>query len=168
MRHTCWSMSILLVILIGCVHKEQRQSPLSIYIPIFENKTIQYGLEERITNLLIEELLKDDDLEISPQEETSTAVLKGEITSYQRTPISYDQNGGVKRYKVYLQIAFSLYSSMNQGVLFQKQIDETVTYASTESEETAIENALLNLAHDIARLIGQENDIIVNQEQEAR
>lgn len=156
------ALVLLCLILSGCAYNSNINVNTllpsyiqKIYIPIFENKTIQYGLEEKITNLVMEEFLKGERLEIGSKEDTSDMVLKGSLILYQRTPLSYNENSRVTRYKIYIEIIFSFYDLINKQLLFQKQISETVTYLPEESEDVAIEKALGNLAHYMANSIRQ-------------
>jgi hypothetical protein len=57
----------------------------------FTNKTQQFGLEEKITLKVIDELLKNGEYTVAP-ESASEGVIVGEITHYILTPIQYDVN----------------------------------------------------------------------------
>lgn len=57
----------------------------------FANKTQQFGLEEKITLKVIDELLKNGEYTVAP-ESAAQGVLVGEINHYILTPIQYDVN----------------------------------------------------------------------------
>ena len=65
----------------------------------FTNKTPQFGLEEKVTLALAEELLKNGEYTVVP-ENNADGVLIGEITNYILTPIQYDVNMVANVYKM--------------------------------------------------------------------
>lgn len=65
----------------------------------FTNKTPQFGLEEKVTLALAEELMKNGEYTVVP-EHNADGVLIGEITNYILTPIQYDVNMVANVYKM--------------------------------------------------------------------
>lgn len=65
----------------------------------FTNKTPQFGLEEKVTLALSEELMKNGEYTVAP-ENNADGVLIGEITNYILTPLQYDVNMVANVYKI--------------------------------------------------------------------
>jgi len=65
----------------------------------FTNKTPQFGLEEKVTLALSEELLKNGEYTVTT-ENNADGVLIGEITNYMLTPLQYDVNMVANVYKM--------------------------------------------------------------------
>lgn len=65
----------------------------------FTNKTPQFGLEEKVTLKVAEELLKNGEYTVAP-EDNADGVIVGEIAHYILTPIQYDVNMVANVYKI--------------------------------------------------------------------
>lgn len=65
----------------------------------FTNKTPQFGLEEKVTLKVAEELLKNGEYTVST-EDSADGVIIGEIVNYILTPIQYDVNMVANVYKM--------------------------------------------------------------------
>jgi len=131
----------------------------SIYIPIFVNQTFQYGLEDVITNMVIEEFIKDGRLEMVDKK-LAEAELKGTILFYERVPFSYDKEGNINKYKVSIKVRFGLTDLTENRLLWQEEWQEIVLYIpltssyqpkefDLTSEEEAIHNAFSKIAYVI-------------------
>jgi len=144
----------------SCVHTPIRILPehiKSIFIPIFTNQSFQYGLEESLTNMVIEEFIKDGRLDVV-ERKSADVVLTGTIISYEKVPFSYDTEGNVEKYKVSISVKFEFTDLHTNKLLWQEQYQEVVLYISPTSsykprefditsEQEAIHNALLKIAY---------------------
>ena len=144
----------------SCAHTPIRTLPehiKSIYIPIFVNQTFQYGLEEIVTNMVIEEFIKDGRLEVVDRK-SADAELTGTIISYERVPFSYNNEGDVDKYRVSISVRFELTDVTNNQLLWQEQYQEVVLYIPLTSsyepkdfditpEQEAIHKALSRIAY---------------------
>lgn len=147
----------IIISLSSCAHTPMRTLPehiKSIYIPIFINQTFQYGLEEVVTNIVIEEFIKDGRLEVR---ESADAELKGTVIFYEKAPFSYDKKGNVDKYKVTIMVSFGL---TDDKLLWQEEWQETVLYIPSTSsyeardfditsEQEAINKAISKIAYYI-------------------
>ncbi len=153
----------LLWVILGlssCGHTPIRTLPdhiKSIYMPIFTNQSFQYGLEEILTNMVIEEFIKDGRLKVTDRK-SANAELNGTIISYEKVPFSYDNEGNVNKYRVSVSVRFELTEVPNNRFLWQEQYQETILYISPTSsyqpkdfditsEEEAIHKVLVKIAY---------------------
>lgn len=114
----------------GCAHIPQPILPSHIkriHIPIFKNRTFRYGLEERLTNSVIEAFILDGQL-IVAKEEVSDGEIRGEFISYFKEPLSYDDEGYVTEYKLWVKVCLLLYDLHSKEVLWRDKIEEGVIY----------------------------------------
>lgn len=86
----------LLFAFVGCSKLEYRTRTLperiqSIYIPMAKNKAYEYGLEESLTNALIEEFLADGRLDVVPENRADVTLLVT-ITRYLITPKNFESD----------------------------------------------------------------------------
>lgn len=143
---------LAIVFWLGCTYNFKGFTVRDIYsiaIPVFENKTIKYGLEETFTKYVIDAFIKDNRLKVVDRDKAES-ILIGEIVSYNRVPFSYDGQANVKDYKIELSLKLT-YKDKEGKVILEKQITDWYAYSSQETEESGIEKLCEKLASDILR-----------------
>lgn len=71
----------------------------TVAVPIFENVTLEKGVEEMLTSEIINVLQENRQLSITAERNADSVIL-GKITHYRQTPFSYDASEAVQEYKV--------------------------------------------------------------------
>ncbi|HEV2297928.1 MAG TPA: LptE family protein [Candidatus Acidoferrales bacterium] len=66
----------------------------TIAVPSFVNRTPAYRIEQRVTNAVVSEFLARTKYHLVPSENGADAVLTGEITDIQVTPLLFDAASG--------------------------------------------------------------------------
>jgi hypothetical protein len=61
-----------------------------IAVPVLENRTSRYRIEQRMTDAVVHEFLARTKYRIVSKEDSADAVLRGEITSFEATPAVFD------------------------------------------------------------------------------
>jgi hypothetical protein len=64
-----------------------------IAVPLFEDNTGKPGIEQQVTEKVIEELLKRGRFEVIQTEAGADAVVKGRLTSYRAVPVGFSESG---------------------------------------------------------------------------
>lgn len=152
---------LLLPIIFSCAHlKEKPVIPehiKSIVVPIFVNKSTMFGLEEEVTNQIVNEFILDGRLLITSKREANSE-LKGEIISYHKEPLSYNEQGYCMEYKIWIQARLKFVDLSNQKVFWEDEKKGAAYYVpeniatqglSTETEEEALDRAILDLAKNV-------------------
>ncbi|MCK4352319.1 LptE family protein [candidate division WOR-3 bacterium] len=121
----------------------------SIAIPVFENQTIKYGIEEILTRFVIDAFIQDNRLKVL-ERKSADSILLGKIISYKRAPFSYNENAEVKDYKIELVIKLT-YKDKERKTIFEKELNEWILYSSEVTEEDGIENLCTKTSADILR-----------------
>ena len=88
----------------GCAYsfRQKSNAPFkTIGIESFENRTAEYGLTDRLTNIMAEAFINDGTLRVVPADKAE-AVLNGTLLRYERQPAQFDITDQVERYKVIL------------------------------------------------------------------
>ena len=80
-----------------------RQSYANVAVPLFENRSQEYGIRELLTEGIINGFIQDGTLEVV-NERRAEAVLRGTVLRYRREPYTYDINERVEQYRVYITI----------------------------------------------------------------
>jgi hypothetical protein len=124
----------------------------TVSIPILDNETIEYGLEEQLTEELVEEFVRDNHLNVVGAGE-GDSILEGAIADYRRSAYSYDQQEQVIQYQVEIWADMAFRDVARDEVIWEEQrIRGWGTYfAATETEEDGAERAIEELARDILR-----------------
>ena len=130
----------------------------NITISHFANKTIHYGIEEKLTNAVTNEFLRDGRLDIA-KEQQADAVLSGEISQYILEPVSYDEQDVIQQYKLWIMVNLVFTDSTTNTVLWEhKDMKGVVNYFVSssagelvETEDEAQDRLVDDLSVDIVR-----------------
>ena len=79
----------------------------SIAIERFDNKTSEYELADRMTDIVIDAFISDGSMKVVSSE-NADAVLVGILTQYDRKPFKYDENDQVESYSVTMTFDITL------------------------------------------------------------
>ncbi len=130
----------------------------SIAVNNFSNKTINYGIEEKLTVAVTDEFLRDGRLDIT-REQSADASLSGVITQYVLEPVSYDEHDVIEEYKLWVTVDLTFKDLTNGSILWEQQgMQGSVNYFVSsragellETEDEAQDRLVNNLAVDIVR-----------------
>ena len=131
----------------------------TIAIPVFKNDTLEEGVEETLTNAVIDEFVRGGKLKLV-SEDKADAILSGIVKTYKnKEAVTYDDQNNVSSYKVTVTVDIRLEDLVEDTVLWEKEgLSENADYAGgddvglTEEKENERE-ALEQLAEDLAQEI---------------
>jgi hypothetical protein len=107
----------------------------SIAIEPLENKTPEYGLTDRITEIIVDAFIADGSIKVVPAS-AADAILTGVLTRYQRVVETYDENDQVQQYKVVMDFEITLKKPDGQSDIWKQQMRQEGIYdAATQLEE---------------------------------
>ncbi len=126
----------------------------SISIPVFNNESLRYGLEETFTESVTNAFIEDNRLKVAA-EKASDAILLITIKTFERTPYSYDESENVKEYKISISADVLLEKRDSEEELFKNRaFTEWATYyPETEVEEDGIDRVAKKFSEKILRNI---------------
>ncbi|MFH1784007.1 MAG: LPS assembly lipoprotein LptE [bacterium] len=130
----------------------------SIAVHTFENSTIQYGIEEKLSISTTDEFLRDGRLDIGKREDAE-GLLTGTITQYVLEPVSYDEQDIIEEYKLWITVDLVFTDLVSNTVLWDEAgMEGSVNYFVTsragelvETEDEAQDRLVEELAEDIVR-----------------
>jgi len=123
-------------------------------IPVFENKSLKYSLEDTFTKAVTDAFIDDNRIKIA-SEKNADAILEVTIKTFDRTPYSYDESENVKEYKIKISADILLQKRETEEEIFKaNSFSEWATYYPlTEEEEDGIERVAKKFSEKILRNI---------------
>jgi hypothetical protein len=123
----------------------------TVAVPILENQTLDFGLEQDVTDAIIREFQDNATLRVVGEEEADT-IVRGAVVSYERPVVSYDAQGNPKEYKVRVVARLSYVNLRSKETEWEGDVEGWAVYNvdpetgefSTEGEARAA--AILNLS----------------------
>ena len=106
----------------------------AIAIERFDNKTAEYGLADRMTDLIIDAFIADGNMKIVSSDKAD-AVLIGSLVSYDRRPYTYDQNDQVQEYQVVMIFDIVLKKPSDDSEIWKEKMNQTGLYDVLEETE---------------------------------
>lgn len=131
----------------------------SIAVPFFKNHAQKPDIETIITTAVIDEFTNSNLAKVV--DENSEAVLKGVITEYILTPVSFSKNDVIQEYRLSIKLEVELVRIIDGKVLWQdKNVsdyeDFKVNTADIGETKAAELIAIKKMARDTARLIKEK------------
>lgn len=71
----------------------------TVAIPVFENGTTEYTIEQDVTDVVIEKFVADNHLRVV-DERSADAVIRGKITTYTNAVFGFQAQTGAQEYRV--------------------------------------------------------------------
>ncbi len=152
------AVALILAALTGCSHygfsASVRTHISSVAIPVLENETVEFAVDQGLTDALIEEFSDDNSLSIVGEDEAES-ILRGTIVRYSRPVLSYDAGGNPREYKVSIVAKLSYEDLTSSTIMWEDEIMGWAVYSVTgedgelTTEEEAQERAFEKIAQDV-------------------
>lgn len=143
----------VIFLFVGCsvytFNPKGKSSISSISIELFENTTAEYGIEDRMTEQVIEAFIDDGSIKVVP-EASAEAVLHGKLIKYERKPFEYDELDIVKSYSITMTFEIQLVNSLDNIEIWANNISQFGVYdIEEEVDEDGQLRAIEKLVDDI-------------------
>ncbi|KQC16093.1 MAG: hypothetical protein APR56_09965 [Methanosaeta sp. SDB] len=153
------ALLILLVLIVSCSHYQLGTTLpphlRTVYIPTFENKTYQPGIEADVTDAVITRFRQDGNLQPVGEDQADT-VVSGEITDWNRRVLGYTgrDEDNVEEYRLYVTATISFRERGTGRYLIRRQKIRGYTDFYLEGDLPSAEEAARPRAYqDLARNI---------------
>lgn len=121
----------------------------SIAVTQLENKTLEAGVADRITELVIDQMISDGKIDVVGPA-NAEAVLQGALTSYRRDADEFDETDIVTSYVVRLVVHLALVKPISNDTVWVATFENEGKYlAESEVEEDGQARAVERLVIDI-------------------
>ncbi len=144
----------LLALAAGCAYSFRGTLPdsiRSVQVRQFRSSVTEYGLEQEITGLVTEAIVRDGRLAI--QNEDPDARIEGSVVYFDRTAVSYTGSEEVEQYRLELRVTVSMdRTADNEYIIRNETISEWILYdPSSESFDSARERVVSQVSTQIVR-----------------
>ncbi len=124
----------------------------TIYIPLFDDQTAWPGLQEEMTNKVIDTFIRDNTLKVVDSEENADLILKGKILSINEERAAITQQETVKEVKLWVNVQVECLNTHTNKPLWKDQVRNfgLISGAGTlEERNAAISSAVDEIVQDI-------------------
>ncbi len=122
----------------------------SVAIPLFDDRTAEFGIKEQITDALIDEFIKENILQIR-DEQDANSIIRGTITRVTDVPYTFDASENVQEFKVNIYVDIEWYDQINNIALYEGKIVGWGVYPADapDDRELGLEEAVERLRTEI-------------------
>jgi hypothetical protein len=123
----------------------------SVAVPTFLNETLEYGLEEEITQAVIDKFTEDNNLRVV-SEERADSVVYGVIKAYKRRVAGFSAEEIASEYEIAIIIDVVVRDRVKSKELWKEEaLARTTNYFvdQVESEQQGRQQAVRQIAEDI-------------------
>lgn len=128
----------------------------TIAVPVFENATTEYTIEQEVTDAVIARFVADNHLKVV-DERSADAVIKGKITAYRNAVFGFSQSAQAQEYRVTLSVAVTFKDQVKNRELWSApDLVKTSNYyvvdtpgATAKTEIDGRKEAISKLAEEI-------------------
>lgn len=142
---------MVMLFLWGCIYSFSGYFPSNlrkVSVPVFQNKTIQYGIEDIVTRSFIDAIREDGRLTITDPQHAALRV-DGEITGYRKEPFVYDESGNVMGYKITISAHIVFFDISADSAYLDGRFSGWGTYdIGSETEEDGIRKAVAQIVQN--------------------
>jgi hypothetical protein len=89
-------------------------------VPIFQNSSLKYRVENRFTQAVIDEILKRQrGLHVTTSTQDADAVLTGDIRGFRASPTILDQQGRTRVWEMRIILSVTIKNNLTRKILYQ-------------------------------------------------
>jgi hypothetical protein len=151
----CFSLFTILLLISSCGYYSFKGSLPSyikkVAIPLFDNNTAYPGIQEDLTNKVIDEFISDNTLEVT-NERTADIIIRGTITSISQRAATVKKGETVTGYNLYVNVKVKCEDIKMNKSLWEKNINQYGIMSGGGSQverDAAIAEAIEKIAEDI-------------------
>ncbi len=124
----------------------------TVAVPVFENGTTEYTLEQDVTDAVIARFVADNHLKVVDQR-SAHAVVKGRITSYRNAVFGFSQTAQAQEYRVTLGISVTFKDQVkNRELWSEPDMVKTANYYVVDTPGDSARTELDGRKQAIAKL----------------
>lgn len=123
----------------------------TVAIPLFENRTPEFGITETLTDAVIDEFVRDGSLKLADRT-VADVLITGTITSVNDRAGAFDQQETVADIKVYVSVSIECMDQVKRQKMWSERITQFGTYDPAEGPDgrsSAYDQAFEKISQEI-------------------
>lgn len=123
----------------------------TVAIPLFDNRTAEFGIAETLTDAVIDEFIRDGSLKIADRGAADVLIL-GSIVSVSDRAGAFDEQETVQDVKVYLSVRVECTDQVKRQAMWEERITQFGSYDPAEGPNgrtNAYEEAFEKISQEI-------------------
>ncbi|OGC10098.1 hypothetical protein A2V82_10355 [candidate division KSB1 bacterium RBG_16_48_16] len=123
----------------------------TVAIPLFENRTVEFGIAEELTDAVIDEFSRDNTLKISDRA-LADMLIDGAIVRVDDRAGAFDQSERVQDMKLYLTVSVTCTDQVKREKLWEERITQWGSYDPSEGADArrnGISEAIEKISQEI-------------------
>ncbi len=124
-----FAVSLLLLLSCGVYSFKGSLAPhlKTVAVPLFENRTAEFGIAEELTDALIDEFTRDNSLKIADRS-SADVLIEGVIVRVNDRAGAFDQRERVQDLKVYITVKIKCVDQVKRQVMWEERITQWGSY----------------------------------------
>jgi hypothetical protein len=99
----------------------------SVAIPVFENGTTEYTLEQDITSVIVQRFVRDNHLRVV-DEKSANCVVRGKVTQYKNAVFGFSNAAQAQEYRVTIAVQVTFKDLVKNREIWNDEIVRTANY----------------------------------------
>ncbi|MBN1480441.1 hypothetical protein EH223_20500 [candidate division KSB1 bacterium] len=123
----------------------------TVAIPLFDNRTAEFGIAETLTDVVIDEFIRDGSLKIADRGAADVLIL-GTIVSVSDRAGAFDQDETVQDIKIYMSVRIECTDEVKRQQMWEERITQFGSYDPAEGPDgriNAYEEAFEKISQEI-------------------
>jgi hypothetical protein len=128
----------------------------TIAVPVFEDRTAEFGVRDRLNNAIVDEFTRDNTLKIADRR-VADSILHGTLLGVQETAGVYNQSGGnqpenVQEVRVTLMVQLKYEDMKKRKTVWETQMSQFGSYSPgkpSSTRQAAIDEAIRKIANEV-------------------
>jgi hypothetical protein len=119
----------------------------TIAVPVFEDRTSEFGIKERLSSTMIEEFTRDNTLKIADRR-VADSILLGALLRVEERAGVYNQQQNVQQIRVFLTVQMKYEDLKKKKTVWEAQITQFGDYDVPSNRQAAIDEAIRKIANE--------------------
>ncbi len=99
----------------------------TVAVPVFENGTTEYTLEQEITDAVVQRFVRDNHLKVV-DERSASSVVKGRITQYKNSVFGFSDAAQAQEYRVTITVQVTFKDLVKNREIWTDELVKTANY----------------------------------------
>ena len=110
----------------------------SVAIPLFDNRTAEFGVTEEMTDTVIETFTQDGSLKISDRS-NADILLEGTITQVSDRTGAFDARETVQDLKIYISVQVKCTDQVKRLIMWEERLTQFGTYDPSQGPDARVD-----------------------------